>query len=218
MKYLSILISFFFQIEKEPPPGTMLVKGYYVDKTEILNIHYLEFLHYMKPRMENPDNYYMLFPDSVNFWYDVPSKRHQPVVHISWEQAMLYCEWRTAIVRERLNLKVTYRLMTPEEWAEIGEEILKTAPEHIEKERKKTQKVMARKGDSYFYLKEITNPMNKMYHYFDNVSEMTLTKGVAMGDNNIDMSEEVETNLTRLINYTQPNPFLGFRCIAEFEE
>lgn len=196
------------------PPGTIEINGKFVDKMEVRNIDYREFLTHMKPRME-AEEYIMLVPDSTNFWYDKSINKYKPIVNISWEQAMLYCEWRSAMV-QRKNINVTYRLMTPEEWVEVGEYLLRKDEAKINEERSKTTKIIDRKGESYYYLSSISKPLDRVYHYFDNVSEMTLTKGVAMGDNNLDLSKELDSNLSRIINYRVPNAFLGFRCIAEF--
>ena len=213
--FLFIIVLSFFMDAKEPPPGTILIKGMYVDKTEVTNMAYLEFLNHMKPRMVRKE-YKMLVPDKANFWYTKGVNKHKPIVNISWAQAMLYCEWRTAMVQQKTGLPITYRLIKPEEWVEIGQEVLRNDLERVKEERKKSREVMEKKGSSYYYLKSNPQPQDQIYNYFDNVSEMTLEKGVAMGDNNIDMSDDLESNLSRIINYTSPNAFLGFRCIAEY--
>jgi len=42
---------------------------------------------------------------------------------------------------------------------------------------------------------------------------MTATKGIAIGGNNFELLEFENIDLT--LKYNEPNPYLGFRCIAE---
>lgn len=58
----------------------------------------------------------------ANYYHSHPAYNHYPVVNISHEAAVLYCEWLTefnqskGLFAELEGYKVTYRLPTHEEW------------------------------------------------------------------------------------------------------
>lgn len=196
------------------PPGTIKVKNYYVDRTEISNIGWLEYLHH-KAQVLDSIEMQGLYPDSSNFWYRIPANRYKPIVLITYEQALDYCAWRSKAVSERLGKKITYRLPTTTEWKEIAEEVIKTDLKQVEKELKETKKLI-KKDSTQYILIDREKPKSRVYNLFDNVTEMTLEKGIAMGSNNYELTDP-KTNLTRLIKYNSPNTYLGFRCVAEME-
>ncbi|MEJ8804194.1 hypothetical protein [Pontibacter sp. H249] len=73
-----------------------------------------------------------------------------------------------------------------------------------------------KKHKEQYYLEESKKDKKRLYNLFDNVSEMTQAKSIAMGANNYQLTE-LENNLTQIIKYDAPNIYIGFRCIAEFE-
>src|SRR5690606_32449531 len=79
------------------PPGTIKVKDYYVDQFEMTNIDWLEFLHYKKQEVDSVA-YQKLLPDSTNTWYTLKEHRFDPLVLVTYEQALEYCKWRSAVV------------------------------------------------------------------------------------------------------------------------
>lgn len=118
---------------------------------------------------------------------------HYPVVGISYNQAKAYCKWRS----ERVNTKYTqylteYKLPSKEQWelihASLKEHSIETS--------------------LYPYPK---NP-HRLNGLCDNVSEMTDTEGIAMGNNWTNMISDKVGNF--FINYESPKNWLGFRCIA----
>jgi formylglycine-generating enzyme required for sulfatase activity len=212
---MTTILSFilFFGFNNNIPPGTIKIKNYYVDKTEISNIHWMEFLYYQQSELDSIE-YKKLLPDSSNFWYTYLTNRDKPIVLISYDQAMAYCRWRSKAVSEFYNVKVIYRLPTPDEWKEIAEETLKSDLKEIRKEIDETKKAMRKEPGQYF-VREVAKPEARLYHLFNNVTEMTAEKGIAMGGSNFDQTD-LETNLTRLMLYKGPNIYLGFRCVAEW--
>lgn len=138
------------------PPNTALVAGnLYADKTEVANIHWLEFLHYI--RRDSGEAYYQkMLPDTLVWaqrnlaqaqmsapalstnYLRSPEFRFHPVVGISYEQALAYAQWRTALVNRLLNtpeelakwglegkkVVVEYRLPTEEEWQQAASGLL----------------------------------------------------------------------------------------------
>ncbi|MEM1135764.1 MAG: SUMF1/EgtB/PvdO family nonheme iron enzyme [Bacteroidota bacterium] len=124
------------QIPK-PPDGIWLYENLFIDVTEVTNIHWLEFLHYIS---DSSDYFQSLCLLDSSIWEEFPRNnqhysefdnylrypafRHYPVVGISYKQASLYCEWRSKIVSKYINanlnnknhFSVKYRLPTKSEW------------------------------------------------------------------------------------------------------
>ena len=107
-------------------PKTVTVSSFYLDKTEVRNIDYLEYLQWIKRYFVNenspffvgvsrPEIYEKALPDTLvwrnklgnneiftNNYLRHPAYKEYPVVGISWEQANDYCRWRTDRVNERI--------------------------------------------------------------------------------------------------------------------
>ena len=114
---ISILTSF-MEAKKEPiPPGTIKLKdNFYIDRTEMRNIDYREYLFWLdRVYGSNSENYKNAIPDSavwacINIVYESnyfsqPKYSDYPVVGISFEQAKAYCKWRNDRVYEWLMIK-----------------------------------------------------------------------------------------------------------------
>mgnify|MGYP006150005145 CR=1 FL=1 len=103
------------------------VASFYMDRTEVTNLHWLEYMYWMK-RVYNktyPHVYKKCLPDTlawrsalgyrekyVNYYLRHPSYADYPVVGVSWLQANDYCKWRTEAVNAEL-----LRLSSPKEKA-----------------------------------------------------------------------------------------------------
>lgn len=90
------------------------VASFYMDETEVANIHWLEYEFYIK---QDSDEYYWKnnLPDTlvwskdlayndpyVTSYYRYPGFRYFPVVGVNWRQAINYCKWRTSVVNTKL--------------------------------------------------------------------------------------------------------------------
>lgn len=96
---------------------TVSVASFYMDETEIANIHWLEYLfHLQDSNQVNPNIYLEALPDTtvwegklafndpyVDHYLRYPGFRFFPVVGVTWTQASKYAEWRTQAVNIRLN-------------------------------------------------------------------------------------------------------------------
>lgn len=109
---------------KNPPGTVLLTPNYGVDKAEIRNIDYREYLYYIKTLhgIESPE-YKTLLPDSTiwdknqiltddsvklnyhlplsSFYFNHSAYKSYPVVGLSYQQAQSYCKWRSDRVNER---------------------------------------------------------------------------------------------------------------------
>ena len=92
---------------------TVTVQSFYLDQTEIANIHWLEYLFYIQK--DSSEAFYLsALPDTtvwekelayntpyVSNYLRYPGFRYYPVVGVSWNQAVDYCRWRTEAVNKQ---------------------------------------------------------------------------------------------------------------------
>jgi sulfatase modifying factor 1 len=94
---------------------TVSVASFYMDETEIANIHWLEYLHYLNISDSSREVYIAALPDTtvwearlayndpyVDHYLRYPGFRYFPVVGVSWVQASNYGDWRTMAVNQKL--------------------------------------------------------------------------------------------------------------------
>jgi gliding motility-associated lipoprotein GldJ len=93
---------------------TVSVASFYMDETEIANIHWLEYLHNLA-KDSTQEAYQRALPDTtvwrsklafndpyVDHYLRYPGFRYFPVVGVTWSQASAYAEWRTLAVNRAL--------------------------------------------------------------------------------------------------------------------
>ncbi|MEL6560919.1 MAG: SUMF1/EgtB/PvdO family nonheme iron enzyme [Bacteroidota bacterium] len=194
-------------------PHMASINDVLIDQTEILNIHWLEYLHFRSLEVSE-DAYQQLLPDSNNFWFRDPVHRYQPIVYVSYHQALDYCKWRSKVISERYGIQVTYRLPTASEWEGIAKAVAERDEKKVIKNLKKQQKIISKGGDSYFLSsRSLDHPENKVIDLFSNASEMVAKEGIAKGMNHKNLNSDGD--LLKTVRYTKPNAYLGFRCVAE---
>ncbi len=99
-------------------PKRMTVPTFYMDQTEVANIHYREYLYWLNKTYDSQDPMYATvldkaLPDTlvwrselsynepyVNYYFRHPSFNYYPVVGVTWKQANDYCMWRGDRVNE----------------------------------------------------------------------------------------------------------------------
>ncbi|MES2389947.1 MAG: gliding motility lipoprotein GldJ [Bacteroidota bacterium] len=95
---------------------TVTIQSFYMDETEVANIHWLEYIHYLGvDSAQNPQLKASAMPDT-NVWvkqlafndpyrdhyFRYPGFRYYPLVGVNWNQAADYCKWRSAKVNMEL--------------------------------------------------------------------------------------------------------------------
>ena len=91
-------------------PRRVTVSSFYMDETEVSNINYREYLHWLRNRyVSYPEVYRKALPDTlvwrdelafneplVETYFRHPSYDEYPVVGVNWLQANEYCKWRSS--------------------------------------------------------------------------------------------------------------------------
>ncbi len=220
-----VTISMSFKNNKtQIPPGTVQISdSFYVDKNEVTNVDWQEYMYWMKQVYgETSKEYQSCIPDA-SVWYnetlsnvqkkyfEKPMFAYYPVVGVSYEQAQKYCQWRSDRVNEMLWVKeigkrkkhiknkdfpkvFEYRLPSKKEWLKISQ-----AP-NLKDISKSTN--------------HLTFPVNYskkdgIFGLNTNVSEMISDKGVAMGGN-----WKTSDNYNE-VKYSRPSNTIGFRCVCD---
>ncbi len=93
---------------------TVTVASFYMDETEIANIHWLEYMFYIR-RDSSEEFYQSTLPDTlvwasqlayndpyVDHYLRYPGFRYFPLVGVNWVQANDFTNWRTAVVNKQL--------------------------------------------------------------------------------------------------------------------
>jgi len=101
-------------------PRRMTVSSFYLDETEVANVHYLEYLYWLTRVFgaDYPEVYKKALPDTL-VWRDRlayneplielylrhPAYQQYPVVGVNWLQATDFCKWRTDRVNEQILIR-----------------------------------------------------------------------------------------------------------------
>src|SRR4051812_17960412 len=97
-------------------PRRVTVNSFYIDKTEVANVHYREYLYWINSVFDG-DEFKAVrdgaLPDTlvwrselayneplVEYYFRHPSYNYYPVVGVTWKQANDFCLWRTDRVNE----------------------------------------------------------------------------------------------------------------------
>ena len=98
-------------------PRRVTVSSFYMDETEVTNVDYLEYLHWLKRVFGEtyPEVYENALPDTLVWRSELaynepyvqqylrhPAYHFYPVVGVTWMQANDYCKWRTDRVNEQI--------------------------------------------------------------------------------------------------------------------
>lgn len=201
-----------------PPNGAWIDNNLYLDKTEVANIHWLEYLHYLK-KEETKEAYISALPDTTvwegqdtsqlgayrDFYLRYPGFRFHPVVGITATQANNYCLWRSKKVSDEFTWKhknwdveFRYRLPNALEW------------EHAVSKGNTKAKPLQTPTPGYIYDSQ-PNDVG-IYNLLGNASEL-VQGGIVKGPVMKVWSEKAPMDME--IPFSSPNRITGFRCICE---
>ena len=110
-------------------PRRVTVDSYYMDETEIRNVDYREYIHWLNrvyvsypqvARKALPDTLVWRRPLAFNepyvtTYFRHPAYNHYPVVGVSWRQASDYCLWRSDRVNEYMLYKRGIYKLNPDQ-------------------------------------------------------------------------------------------------------
>jgi sulfatase modifying factor 1 len=105
-------------------PRRVTVNSFYIDQTEVANIHYREYLYWVD-NVFDADEYKTVrdaaLPDTlcwrselayneplVEYYFRHPSYNYYPVVGVTWKQAHDFCLWRSDRVNEKILMDKGY--------------------------------------------------------------------------------------------------------------
>ena len=224
------------------------VKGnLYFDKYEVTQKDYNKFLENLKTA-GNTDLYLKYRVDSTQWTKGVLAQKNMgpmeemycwhsaydnyPVVNISYESAMAYCEWLTKqynLQRKREYTQVVFRLPTPEEWRTAAGSGNPKALNPFNGPNVRDSKgcylgnIQTEPGKFFedgglFTVQVNSYEPNKLglSCTLGNVAEMTSVKGEALGGSWYSLFEEC--SFDKVQKYSNPNPFTGFLAVMEVIE
>ena len=233
------------------PPGTVQVKdSLYMDKMEVTNAMWQDFTEgWLLGKEDDTAAYKKMQPDT-SVWYSLKYDHENyeksyassaafaefPVVGVSYEQAIAFCEWRTERVNEYLDKirdakirNVLYRLPTEAEWelAATGKLDLAKFPYGYTQIKAATKYDTAKMFNCYY--RDIDSIRNTdqllvaaansgqpnaygIFNMIGNVGEMVSEKGLSKGG--FYDSPVENCKIKEQFSYIKPNRFLGFRCVC----
>ena len=150
MMYVVFILLLQFFGQEFTPPGTVKVGELYVDKTEILIIHWLEY-EWLTKQDKDSVQLQSLQPDSSMSWYRNSKSRFLPMTMITLKQAEGFCQWRSKVVSEKFRVKVKYRLPTPKEWTIIAKQVWKEHGKKINSSVKKINESIVDAGNELLF-------------------------------------------------------------------
>jgi formylglycine-generating enzyme required for sulfatase activity len=252
-----------------PPNGILIADNVFLDDSEVMNVHYLEYLHFLvqdsseqavinaypdttifgtkhlNHLLKHKEHYYKKRgnkhiplgelrhdeqkhePAKKHHWWNYFSyngTRYNPVVGISYEQALAYCKWRsrfvTNIFNKSLQNKLKYNKLDDKyiefEFSLPTEEDWSKACKNENSESEINYQLLKTESDTNEHpVAAFDNKPNKFgfYNLIGNVAEMTSKKGIAKGGSFYQTIEEC--NPTNNIIYSKPERWLGFRCVCK---
>lgn len=246
----TILFIFAFQIsllaQNVKKDFVKLNQNLYASKFEVSNSDYRKFTNWLKQNNKLSDlqtatidstnwrNKNTYNEPYVQYYHSHPAYNHYPVVNISYEAAVLYCNWLTQQhnqSKRKKHKKILFKLPTEEEWNLLfSDQYLYGWDSNNERNKKNmaqgnyTQKV---EDPNFIHLSDYTDvtapvksywPNKKgFYNVSGNVAEMLDQKGKCRGGSWKDNIEMLQIK-SLTANYSQANPTTGFRVFMEIIE
>jgi formylglycine-generating enzyme required for sulfatase activity len=245
--FLFFLGTSFAQTKQWNQSWAKFSNGKWMQKTEVSNAEFRAFLEDVK-KAGNLDGYYTYYPDSTG-WKNIssanapfeayhftnPSFDNYPVVNITYDAALAYCQWLSYKYSAQPNKsfgQVEFRLPTREEWmlaARGGKNDDRPYPwkgeELVDKKNQKlanfrtegsdlNDQIAGSRNDKVF----ITTPVNSffaneigLYCMSGNVAEMVAEKGVAVGGSYVENANNILIDSKK--EFKSSSADVGFRVL-----
>jgi len=125
-------------MERNNIPRTVSVSSFYMDETEVANIHYREYIYWLNRAYNSdyPELIAKAMPDTscwrqamsyneplVQYYFRHAAYNFYPVVGINWYQANEFCKWRTDRVNEYILVKNGFLKRNPNQ---VNEDVFNT--------------------------------------------------------------------------------------------
>ncbi len=238
----------------------------YASQIEVTNAQYAAFMAAMK--IQEPETFSKYAIDTtgwvntsvayntpyVNYYHKHPAFNDYPIVNISHDNAVAYCNWLTKMYNEdekRKFKRVQFMLPNVEQWEQAASAGRKQAvypwgsfyvrnrkgefmanfrvasesnmvtdsATGRAKELPVTKLSVGDLNDKHFYTASVFSFFPNdfgLYNCSGNVAEMVSTSGVAKGGSWHSYGGEIQIKST--MNYTKPNPEVGFRVFMQVVE
>ena len=111
-------------------PRRVTVSSFYMDETEVANVHWREYLYWLDRvyGLDYPEVYKRALPDTlvwrnqlayneplVDYYFRHPAYQYYPVVGVTWLQANDFCAWRTDRVNEQILVREGILRVNPDQ-------------------------------------------------------------------------------------------------------
>lgn len=213
------------------------VKAFYLSKTEVSNLEYRTFLNELKAQGKTAElsiaqidsagwrMQHSSYEPFVVHYHTHPAYNPYPVCNVSYEAALMYCEWLENKINgcsKDKSIKYDVYLPSRAEWTRaangnsINNKYAWGGPECRNAKGCYLANFNTQEDNasvtclSFAYAPSVYDT----YCMNGNVSEMVSEKGIAVGGSWLSKEEEI-TN-TSFINYNSSSPSIGFRVALRF--
>lgn len=216
---------------------------FYMSKNEVTNAEYNEFLREVRPSA-SADLLSKIAIQSGNWetvcsnkplvlWYNNRKEyREHPVVNVSYEGALAYCQWLTSKANAKAGNEFEYEFRLParEEWIRAAEGNLHqivyawggpNATNNLGCDLRQCNRTAEQRA--LFETTSYTCPTRSyspnsigLYNMNGNAAEMTTEKGKAVGGSWASKPDDVKNQ--SVMTYQSPSPFVGFRPVLIVKE